>query len=187
MTLVFLVEDLSMKRFLDGLLPRLVPAEIPWHTFAHNGKSDLESSLPKKLRAWRQPDTRFVVLRDKDSADCKAVKQRLAKICAGENRPALIRIACRELESWFLGDLAAVDRVFGTSLASQQAKVRFRDPDHHVSAQQMYELLPNYGKTDGARRLGPEISLTENRSVSFGHFVSGVRRLVAAPDGQAHV
>jgi hypothetical protein len=78
---------------------------------------------------------RFVVLRDQDSAECEEVKARLLEICteAGRADP-LIRIPCRELEAWYLGDLVAVDAALGTKkLGELQEKKKFREPDriHH--------------------------------------------------------
>ena len=51
---VFLLEEYSMKVLLDGLLPRLFPG-LPFLCVPHGGKNDLEKSLPRKLRAWREP------------------------------------------------------------------------------------------------------------------------------------
>ena len=51
---VFLLEEYSMKLFLDGLLPRLAP-NLEYVCVFHEGKTDLERSIPRKLRAWREP------------------------------------------------------------------------------------------------------------------------------------
>ena len=47
---VFLLEEYSMKVLLDGLLPRLFPGLL-FLCVPHEGKQDLEKSVPKKLRA----------------------------------------------------------------------------------------------------------------------------------------
>lgn len=73
---VFLLEEPSMKVLLDGLLPRLFPG-LPFWCIAHEGKSDLELSIPRKLRAWREPGVRFVVIRDNDGGDCRGLKAAL--------------------------------------------------------------------------------------------------------------
>ncbi len=62
--IVFFLEEYSMKVLLDGLLPRLFP-ELPFFCVPHEGKRDLELSIPRKLRAWREPGARFAVIRDK--------------------------------------------------------------------------------------------------------------------------
>ena len=57
---VFLVEEYSMTELLDGLLPRLFP-ELVFQCVPHHGKGDLEKSITRKLRGWREPGVRFVV------------------------------------------------------------------------------------------------------------------------------
>lgn len=182
MTLVFLLEEPSMKALLEGLLPRILPEGVGFRLIPHGGKSDLEQSIPRKLRAWRDPNARFVVVRDQDSGDCRAIKARLHQLCAEAGRPdTLIRIVCRELEAWYLGDLAAVDAAFGTRLASQQEKVKFRAPDQLGSpSKEIQSFIPEFGKTDAARRLGPLLHTENERSPSFKNFIRGVQR-VAAP------
>lgn len=53
MTLVFLLEEASMKTVLDIILPKILPESVFFRTIAHSGKSDLEASIPHKLKAWR--------------------------------------------------------------------------------------------------------------------------------------
>jgi hypothetical protein len=180
MMLVFMLEEPSMKAFLEGLLPRFLPAHVTFKLIPHEGKSDLEKSLRNKLRAWRTPDTRFVVVRDQDSGDCHKIKARLRTLCQESGRPdALVRIACRELEAWFIADLAAVGRTFELpGLSAQQEKAKFRHPDLLGSPSLELEgLVPGYGKIGGGRRLGPAVDLDNTRSPSFKNFVTGVRRL----------
>lgn len=50
MTIVFLLEEPSMKVALEGLLPRILPGEN-FRLIAHEGKQDLAKSIPRKLRA----------------------------------------------------------------------------------------------------------------------------------------
>jgi hypothetical protein len=62
--LVFMVEEPSMKLLLDALLPRLMPgwvAEQHFKCVPHQGKSDLDISVPRKLSKWRIPGDRFVI------------------------------------------------------------------------------------------------------------------------------
>ena len=46
--IIFLLEEYSMKVLLDGLLPRLVPG-LQFLCVPHEGKSELEKSVPKML------------------------------------------------------------------------------------------------------------------------------------------
>ena len=168
-----------MKEALQGILPRVLPEDIQVVLVPHEGKSDLEKSIPRKLRGWRTPDTCFVIVRDQDSGDCRAVKQRLVELCAEGQRPdSLVRVVCRELESWFLGDLAAVQQATGASVAHLQRRQKFRDPDLLGSPSgELARLVPGYSKVRGAREIGALLDLAGNRSTSLRVFVEGVLRL----------
>jgi hypothetical protein len=178
---VFMLEEASMKAFLEGLLPRIAP-ELPCVFVAHEGKQDLEKSLPKKLRAWQVPGARFVVVRDQDSADCVEVKRRLAKIAMDAGKPdAVVRIACRELEAWLLGDVDGLAKALNAPKLTEIAcKQKFRDPDHLGSpSRELRQLLGSYSKTAGAREAGGHIGWAHNQSTSFRHFVRAVQRLAS--------
>ncbi len=180
MTLVLLLEEKSMAAFLEGLLPRVLPEGVQYRLIPHEGKSDLERSIPRKLRGWKAPDTRFVVVRDQDSGDCKEVKAKLRALCTEGQRPdTLVRIACRELEAWFLGEMNAVSAAFGSpTLARHQGAGKFADPDHLGSpSKELVQLVPSYQKVSGARRIGEHFDPARCGSQSFQVFHSGLLRL----------
>lgn len=167
-----------MREFLNGLLPRLFP-DLRFLLITHEGKADLDQSVPRKLRAWRKPDTRFVVLRDQDASPCDAVKQRLLALCEQAGRPdTVVRIACRELEAWYLGDPHAMAVAFeDRKLARLAAKARFRNPDSIGNPSQvMRRLVPGFGKVAGARAMAGQLRRDGNRSPSFRVFLRGVDR-----------
>lgn len=83
--IVFLLEEYSMKVLLEGLLPRWFPG-LDFLCVPHEGKQDLEKSIPRKLQAWREPGVRFVVLRDDDGADCRALESRRVELCRDAGR-----------------------------------------------------------------------------------------------------
>ena len=83
--IVFLLEERSMQVLLDGLLPRLFP-DLPFLCVPHEGKRDLELSIPRKLRAWREPGVRFAVIRDNDGGNCVQLKAALRKLCKAARR-----------------------------------------------------------------------------------------------------
>jgi len=183
-TLVFFLEELSARVLLEGLLPRFLPMDfVAFRFVVFEGKQDLEKQLVRRMRLWRLPNTHFVVLRDQDSAKCKDVKQQLVELCKEAKHPdALVRVACRELESWYLGDLAAVEQGLDlTGLSAMQHKRKFRTPDAlHAPAKELSALTRGaYQKVSGSRALAPHLRLAgENRSRSFGAFISGVQRVV---------
>jgi len=180
---VFLLEEPSMKHFLEGLLPRVVPS-LRYLCGTHEGKQDLERSVPRKLRAWREPGVRFVIVRDNDGADCRASKARLVDLCSQGGRPdTLIRIVCQELESWYLGEPEALIHAYGdsTTLNGLARKARFRDPDSlRRPSEDLVKLLPGFQKISGARRLGQLVTEEGNSSTSFRNFLAGIRRVADA-------
>ena len=130
--LVFLLEEASAQAMLEGLLPKMLPTQVVPRYVVFEGKQDLEKQLLRKIRAYNNPEARFVVLRDQDShPDCLAVKAKLSELCYQAGKPAtLVRIACRELESFYLGDLAAVELGLEiTGLVRQQPNKSYREPD----------------------------------------------------------
>ena len=183
-TLVFLLEEPSAKDLLEGLLPALLPLdEITVRYLVFEGKRDLESKMVRRLRSWRAPDSRFVVLRDQDAGDCRLVKTRLQDLADQGGRPnALVRVACRELESWILGDWAAVAQAFDRpNLHRQKDKARYRNPDELSNpVHELRKFIPDYRKRDGARRLGKLLRPGRNASRSFEVFCRGVQQLCGA-------
>ena len=178
--IVFLVEEPSMKELLERLLPRVLPPASQFLIIKHEGKTDLERSIPRKLRAWKHPQDLFVILRDQDGADCIEIKHRLRMLCENGGRSGtLIRIVCNELESWFLGDLGAVGAAFGLPhLADDQNKSKFRNPDNVGNAkEELKKLAGDYQPVSGARSIALHMDLEANRSRSFHCFLEGLRRI----------
>jgi hypothetical protein len=171
-----------MKALLEGLLPRLMP-NGSFICIPHEGKQDLEKSIPRKLRAWREPGARFVVVRDNDGGDCHALKQRLSGLCNGaECRDALIRVACQELEAWYFGEPEAMAQAFGNArLRDIGTKHRYRNPDAiQQPSKEIVKLIPEFQKISGARRMASCLTRNGNRSRSFQVMMEGVERIFAS-------
>ena len=179
--IVFLLEERSMAALLNGLLPRVFPG-ISFRCVPHEGKQDLERSIPRKLKAWRVPGVRFVVVRDKDAGECQVLKDRLQRLCAAAGREdTLVRIACQELEAWYLGEPDALADVFANDrLRAIGRKARFRDPDAvEQPARALQRLVPEFQKVSGARRMAKHLTREANRSRSFQVMLRGIEKLVA--------
>ncbi len=178
--IVFLLEERSMKVLLKDLLPRFLPG-TNFLYITHEGKHDLEKSIPRKLKAWSVPGDRFVVVRDNDGEDdCRDLKQRLLSLCANAGREdVLVRIVCQELEAWYLGDPQALARAFHRKdLETIGRKRPYRHPDTIVKpSHKIKELIPEFKKVSGARRLAGHLHRRNNRSRSFQVFMDGVERL----------
>jgi hypothetical protein len=180
---IFLLEEPSMKSFLQEFLPRLMPDwqhERDFLCVPHRGKSDLDRSIPNKLKAWREPGVRFVILRDNDGADCLSVKSRLRAMAVATDRVVLIRLVCQELEGWYLGDPEALAAAYPEAAIRPETLTRaFRDPDARIKpSRELRRWIPMFQKNDGARRMGQLVSADGNRSHSFRVFVSGLRSLI---------
>lgn len=175
--IVFFLEEPSAREMLKGVLPRVLPENASVQFVVFEGKQDLEKRLPKRLRAWLQPDVKFVVLRDQDGGDCAVIKRNLKRICDDAGKPdVLVRIACHELESFYLGDLDAVSRSIGpAALARLQEKAKFRDPDKLANpSEELKKIAPDYQKVSGSRAIGLLLSIENNRSESFNALLNGV-------------
>ena len=178
MELVFFLEEPSAKAMLQGVIPRLLP-DIEVRYIVFEGKQDLEKRLPIRLRAWQNPESRFLVLRDQDSGDCKQIKQHLMRLCNDAGHPdAIIRVACHELESFYLGDLKAVAQTLGPrNLEKQQTKAKYRNPDRlSNAAQELKRISPKYQKLSGSRALGSKIALEGNHSQSYNQLLAGIKK-----------
>ncbi len=182
MELVFMLEEPSAKNFLDRLLPRILPGEVTFITLQHEGKSDLRRSLPIKLKSWLNPDTKFVVLHDQDANDCIAVKDVLVEICRRAGRPdALVRIACYELEAWYLGDFDAIQSVYPRfNAATVRNRARYRIVDNVIKpSEDLKRLIPEFQKGTASRMIPNHIDIDNNTSSSFRSFTQGVRDICA--------
>ncbi len=183
--LVFCLEEDSAKAMLEGMLPRLLPVDkFVFKFIVFQGKQDLEKQLSRKLRGYCNIDARFVVLRDQDSnPNCLEVKKKLVNLCVQAGKPeALVRIACRELESFYLADLLAVELGLGLpGLAKLQLRKKFRSPDYLGSPSRELATLTKgkYQKVGGSRSIGKHMQIDNERSDSFRSLISGIRRLTA--------
>jgi hypothetical protein len=152
----------------------------------------MDKRLVMRLRGWRQADTWFLVLRDQDSASCFDVKQHLAgkAVSAGKKNKTLVRIACHELESFYLGDLYAVEQGLRIAhLSTKQGKTKYRDPDNRLSnaAQELARLTNNmYQKVHGSRNIAPFLRLDgSNASQSFNTLLAGIQKIIVSMQTQS--
>lgn len=192
--LVFLLEEASAKAMLETLLPRLLHPDIRPRFIPFEGKQDLERQMFKRLRGYINPQARFIVLRDQDNApDCMVLKARLAERCqqAGQAEKSLVRIACKELETYYLADLPAVERALKlTNQTPLQGTAKFRSPDRLGNPSKELEALTKgaYQKVSGSREIGKHLDTANERSPSFKNLVKGIRRmegeLLSLPEAQ---
>ena len=110
--LEILVEEPSIAEVLKVMLPKVLPSgwSLGENCFVrpHEGKQDLQQSIPRKIRVATKKDitTGFIILQDQDNDDCKSLKAKLVNLCQDAQKgyavvPYKVRIVCHELEAWY--------------------------------------------------------------------------------------
>lgn len=190
MTLVFFLEEPSAEEMFKGMLPKILPDHIETRFIVFEGKQDLEKQLGQRMKLWRAPNSQFFVMRDQDSGDCHVIKKNLLEKCKTAYKPeAIVRIACHELESFYIGDLKAVEKGLGIDgLSKLQNKKKFRNPDDLFNpAQELMNLTKNcYQKVSGSRSIGRYLDLENNLSHSFNVLVKAIKRVIVNDCKNAH-
>lgn len=181
--LVCFLEERSAEKMLKGTLPRLFGNSINVITIPFEGKQDLEKQLERKMRNWLRPNSVFLVMLDQDAGDCLVVKARLLEKVqrTGKADKTMVRIACRELESFYLGDMRAVESGLNLSgLVRKQNKAKYRNPDTigDPSGELMRLTGGLYQKVSGSRAIAPHLDFENNVSQSFNTLIRGIKRLV---------
>ena len=178
--IVFLLEEKSARALLERVLDR-ISARISARYIVFEGKQDLQKHLEKKLKHYQNPNAIFLVMQDQDLDDCKELKQNLWEKVkqSGKAEQTSIRISCHELESFYLGDLAAVGKALNLKLPSQESQ-KFRNPDTINNPAQLLKQITKYrySKIAGSRAIADYLNLTgQNRSASFRVLIESLRRL----------
>ncbi len=198
----FVVEEPSAEEALRHVLPKLVRGRARWKLVNLGSKYKLLKALPDRLAAYRDriargERLRVVVLVDRDTDDCAALKRQLEDMARAAGLTTktspdaqgqfhvVNRIAVEELESWFIGDAAALRQAFTSLPVIDAGKGIFRNPDNGGSWEALHRFLKRHGiykssypKIDAARRIAPKLDLQANRSHSFQVFVQGVEALL---------
>lgn len=202
MQIDFLVEELSAEETLRHILPKLMGKRARWKLINLESKYRLLKVLPARLAAYRDriargEQLRVVVLVDRDEDDCAELKRRLERMAQSAGLKTktspdaqglfhvVNRIAVEELESWFIGDAAALRLAFSSLPRVDASKGIFRNPDNGGSWEALHRFLKKHGiykssypKIDAARRIAPRLNLQANRSRSFQAFIQGVEALL---------
>jgi hypothetical protein len=198
------VEEPSAEAALRHLLPRIVGDAASFEVYPFQGKLNLLSELPARLRAyskWLPDDWRIVILIDADGADCAEQKQRLERIARetglrprsavkqGEPFQVLNRLAVEELEAWFFGDLEALRTAYPRLPASLGSRAPYRNCDaiRGGTWEALERELQKAGyhrgglaKIQAARDICEHMDPARNRSPSFQTFRRGLVELISA-------
>lgn len=183
----FLVEDYSMKQFLEGILPRLDFAVNTFEIKHHNGKEDLLGSLTKVIPTLSKRAQHIVVLIDRDQQNCIELKNKIKEKMTCCSCPYTLRIACYELETWFLGDLNAIAQCserFKPKYFENKDKFKAVDNIAGKPSAKLEEMMPDWknlysSKPKFAEKISRFITLelNHNRSHSFRVFLKTLYEL----------
>lgn len=194
----FLVEESSMEAALNNLLPKILNLNSTYSIRVFQGKHDLLSKIPQRLRGYKNyitDDYRIVVLVDRDKDDCYRLKRKLEQMAIdaqlttkssvglSEIFVVLNRIVIEELESWFLGDVYAMKSAFPAISNNYVTKNKNLLPDEISkpsrkleSVLQRHDLYINgLPKIEVAEKISKHMVPERNRSKSFQVFCSGLR------------
>ena len=160
-------------------------------------KRILLDQLPRILRGLgKTPGIDFIfVIVDADSRDCAVFLAELKDIAekCGVGGKTLFRLAIEETEAWYLGDLGAVMRAYPR--AKRNALKGYAQDSicgtWELLADAVYPggasaikkagwPLPGQIKYQWAEKIGAEMDLGRNVSMSFRKFLEGLRRVSAA-------
>lgn len=184
-----LTEEPSMRDVLEIILPKILSKKWilgeNYFIRPHQGKSDLQKSIPRKVKVFSNyyEPAGVIIIHDQDSHDCKELKNKLLMLSKSETSddtlcPLLIRIACRELEAWYLGDMKAIQAAYPRFKAEQYTKKeKFRNPDNlNNTAEELEKILPDFQKGASARTITPYLDTNpeNNKSESYRQFITGV-------------
>lgn len=186
MRIEFLLEEQSMANFLEIILPKILP-----HGFVlnencflrpHRGKSDLQKSIPRKIKVFSRfhEQAKIVIIHDQDSSDCVSLKTELEQLCHDNGDcPVLIRIACRELESWYLGDMDAIESVYHRFKADKYRNTaKFRNPDVCNPSDELAKIIPEFQQGYASKTIPKYMNISQNNSESFTQFVRGLSKFI---------
>ena len=189
MTLHVFTEEVSAKNVFEVLLQKILPENVSFRIYPHQGKQDLEKALRTSMPSISKiPGSKILITRDQDSSDCKDVKNKIQQII-GKNCHCeyLIRIACKELESWFMGDLEAIRKAYPRFKPEQyKDKANLRNVDK-ITAPDKYllKIIPEYYNKDTLPKLEvsetitPFLDINNNNSSSFNNTISAIMKLVS--------
>jgi len=174
--IIFLVEEYSMRKFLEGILPRLGFTEPTFEVKHHRGKEDLIRNLNKIIPTLSKRARQIILVVDQDKEDCKELKKKVVEKmqnCACDYK---IRVACYELEAWFLGDMDAIAESSPQfKPKSFQNKEKYRNVDGiEKPSEVIKKIVPRWekdypSKPKFAEKMAKVVSLESqaNRSHSF--------------------
>ena len=186
--LYILTEEPSIRNIFEVVLPKILPQNMGFRILIHQGKNDLVKTLTDKIASLsRIEGAKILITIDQDANDCRQLKQKLVSIlydnCMCDYK---IRIVCKELESWFLGDLLAIEKAFprfNSVLFAKKAKMRNVDTIKGKPSDYLLRIIPEFmdrkkmPKLEFSKKIAPFLNINNNTSPSFNHTINAIKQL----------
>jgi hypothetical protein len=188
MTLYIFTEEPSAEKCFESFLPKVISESERFKIFAHGGRENLIQALKKTLPSVSRIDNaKILVTIDQDNHDCQSLKQKLEEIVK-ENClcPYKIRIVCKELESWFLGDLDAISKAYPRLKSEKyrnKSEMKNVDEIKKPSEKLIKMITEAYGrsflsKNELSEKISTHLDLTKNTSISFNQTIQAIQHLI---------
>ncbi|MDR1290660.1 MAG: DUF4276 family protein [Planctomycetaceae bacterium] len=176
---LFLLEEESAEEMLRKFIPRCFSSlRCTYRKF--KGKNNLIQRLEKTIQNHVDNNCPIVILCDQDDDCCVELRDKILNLCKKTHRGSscVVRIACHEMESWFLAQLDIVAGHFGVPELAKHQK-RYEKPDTVKNPSDVLKRITNgnYQKVKGSRIMGEYLDPNITRSVSFKRFVETLRHL----------
>jgi hypothetical protein len=181
-------EEPSIKNVFDSLLPQILPENVSFVVHPHQGKQDLEKALQSIVPSISKiPYVKILITRDQDEDDCKILKNKLSAIVDKKcSCDYFVRIVCKELESWFLGDVQAIEKAYPRFEKQRYVdKPQFRNVDNvQKPSEYLKTILPNYAsrkslpKLETSKNIAAYMNIANNTSPSFNHTINAIKKLI---------
>jgi hypothetical protein len=186
------VEDASGKKFLEAILPQLLPEDrVTWRVHGYRGIGRIPSNLQ---HGGKTPGIdAVIVVVDTDGRNCREFLAELHNVLANiQPAPNVIfRLAIEELEAWYLGDQHAIINAYPAAKRAvlqtyQQDSIcgtweKLADAIIPGGAEKLKSVgWPSAGqaKCEWAARITPHMDPDNNSSPSFRKFRDALRSLV---------
>lgn len=180
-------EEASAKILFDILLPKILPENTTYRIYAHQGKQDLEKALKDTVPSISKiPGARILITRDQDFEDCIKVKKTLIDLLNNKcNCDYFVRVICKELEAWFIGDMKAIEKAYPRfKTEKHKNKSELKDSDNiDYPSKVLLKLIPELSdkkylpKLEVAGKITPYIDLEKNTSKSFQNTLKSIKIL----------
>ncbi|MBL7791608.1 MAG: DUF4276 family protein, partial [Saprospiraceae bacterium] len=188
MRIEIFVEEESIKTLLIEVIPRICN-QTSWRLDENifirsfEGKSHLRKELPRKAKVYANyyESVYLIVFQDQDSNNCQDLKNQLVNIINESGlRQFKVRIVCRELECWYLGDMDAIEQIIPSfKSANYQNRAKFRLPEKLNGKDELRKLIKLYSATEFAKNIGQHLSINNvNKAPSFNLAIQTLKEII---------